>query len=314
MPASANTPSLLEYGIENRYPVQLLLASQWGSGSLETSVFRSGPSLNWSVKPAAAEDTLGLVLKGESTLTRRVGRKIEQQPLFTGSLILIPNQVESELKWTGMDEWLHFFINPLFKVRIANEVFDRDPARLELCYNFLFVDPLIKQLGQCLLEEMRTPGPLGHMFVDGVAHVLVMQLFQFYAASNNGKSLRVPRGTLSPILVNRITDYVLANIEQDLRLDDVAREVNVSASHLTRAFKQSTGLGLRRFVIRKRVEVARQLMLTTNLPLREVALRVGFTDQSHFTNSFKQFMYVTPGEFVQQSKNLQNRRKNLQDD
>lgn len=314
MTQSTDTPSLLEYGIEQHYPVQLLLASQWGSGSLETNVYRTGPSLNWSIKPPAAEDTLGIVLKGESTLTRRIGHKTECQPLLSGSLVLIPNSAESELRWTGTDEWLHFFINPLFKARVANEVLDRDPTRLELCYNFLFADPLIMRLGQCLLEEMRTPGPMGHMFVDGVAHVLVMQLFRCYLASGNGKNIREPRGLLSAALVGRITDYVLANIDQNLRLDDVAREVNVSAYHLTRTFKKATGLGMRQFVIRKRVEEACRLLATTHLSLREVALRVGFTDQSHFTHCFKHLMHLTPGEYVQQRKNLQKPSKNLQDD
>lgn len=307
-------PSLLEYGIEQHYPVQLLLASQWGSGSLETCVYRSGPSLNWSLKPAAAEDTLGIVLRGESTLTRRLGRKTEHQPLATGLAVLIPSHTESELRWTGTDEWLHFFVNPLFKARIANEVFDRDPMRLELSYNFLFSDVLIAQIGYNLLAEMKMRGPLGHLYVDCLAQALVVHLFQRYTVVRHRKAWRAPRGQLSPQTLRRIQDFVLANLEQNLRLDDVAHEVNLSAYHLTRTFKHTTGVSLYQFVIKQRIEKASHLLLTTELSLKTIAAQTGFTDQSHLTNSFRQWFGTTPGEYAQQRKNLQKPRKNLQDD
>ena len=67
-------------------------------------------------------------------------------------------------------------------------------------------------------------------------------------------------------------------------------------SDFTRLFKEATGLPPHQYVILRRVERAKQfLQAGTDLSLTEVALRAGFSDQSHFSRHFKRFVGVTPG-------------------
>ena len=67
-----------------------------------------------------------------------------------------------------------------------------------------------------------------------------------------------------------------------------------SPDHLARRFKVTTGQSLRQYIIACRLQRARELILTSELPIAEIALGVGFTDHSHLTRSFKERFGVTP--------------------
>ena len=81
-------------------------------------------------------------------------------------------------------------------------------------------------------------------------------------------------------------------------LEQMAAAARLSPYHFARQFKAATGLPPHQFVIRRRVERAKQLLQTGGgFSLAEVAARVGFSDQSQFTHHFKRLVGVTPGQF-----------------
>lgn len=94
-----------------------------------------------------------------------------------------------------------------------------------------------------------------------------------------------------------IIQFVLENLEERIDLLDICRVAGLSASHLCRVMKIDTGLTPYSFVLRVRVDCARQMLLTTKLPLAEIALACGFSNQSHFCTTFKKFTGQTPGQF-----------------
>jgi len=68
----------------------------------------------------------------------------------------------------------------------------------------------------------------------------------------------------------------------------------MSYFHFSRAFKQSMGMTPTNYIAERRIERAKKLMQETNLPISEIALRSGFSSQSHFTTSFRRLAGVTP--------------------
>jgi AraC family transcriptional regulator len=92
-------------------------------------------------------------------------------------------------------------------------------------------------------------------------------------------------------------EYIEDHIDSEIALEDLAAAVHLSAYHFARLFKASTGLPPHQYVIVRRIERAKHLLRDDDLSLTQVAARVGFWDQGHFTRHFKRLVGVTPKRF-----------------
>jgi AraC family transcriptional regulator len=78
-------------------------------------------------------------------------------------------------------------------------------------------------------------------------------------------------------------------------LQQIAAEFDLSVSYFSRAFRVSTGLPPHQWLLRQRVDTAKQLMTIRDLSLSEIAIAAGFANQSHFTRVFSSMVGVSPG-------------------
>jgi AraC-like DNA-binding protein len=97
--------------------------------------------------------------------------------------------------------------------------------------------------------------------------------------------------------LKRVEEYVRANLDSTLEIEELAGLIRMSPSHFTRSFSKTVGLTPHRYVIQCRVERARELLTATDLPLTEIALTTGFSDQSHFSRRFQELTGVPPGAY-----------------
>jgi AraC family transcriptional regulator len=104
----------------------------------------------------------------------------------------------------------------------------------------------------------------------------------------------VARGGLPAWQTRRVFAHVEANLCRRIAIRELARLLGLSASHFCRAFKCTFGVSPRDYVLRRRIEVAQGLMLTTSEPLSSIAIRCGMCDQPHFTRSFHRIVGETP--------------------
>jgi AraC-like DNA-binding protein len=102
------------------------------------------------------------------------------------------------------------------------------------------------------------------------------------------------RGGLAPWQVRRLTMHIENHLAESLQCEDLARLVGLSLSHFMRAFRESFGCPPHAYLMRRRMEYAQGLMLTTNTPLGQIALECGLADQSHLSRLFQKFVGETP--------------------
>jgi len=105
------------------------------------------------------------------------------------------------------------------------------------------------------------------------------------------------RGGLPPRALQRVRDYIAAHLEGNITNDALAEIADLSVCHFARAFKQSLGMSPHRYVLNCRVVRTQELLASTQLPLSEVAIASGFSDQSHCARCFRKIVGVTPGAY-----------------
>jgi AraC-like DNA-binding protein len=107
----------------------------------------------------------------------------------------------------------------------------------------------------------------------------------------------VARGGLSPSVLRRVCEYIDANLETNIGLDAISKVAGLSRCHFVRAFRQSVGTTPHNFLMYRRFRKAVDFITSTDLSLAEIALAAGFSDQSHFSRRFRQYLGVSPSAF-----------------
>ena len=154
-------------------------------------------------------------------------------------------------------------------------------------------DPIALHLGGCLTPAIGRYAGTNDQFVDRITTALNIHFARVYGGMHFPWPL--VSGGLAPWQLRLARDRINASLEQELSLKQIARECRLSASHFTR----STGISPHRWLIQRRVDVAKDLMLSTDTSLVEISLRCGFSDQSHFTRVFAEATGETPGRWRQ---------------
>ncbi|MFA7231873.1 MAG: AraC family transcriptional regulator [Victivallaceae bacterium] len=97
-------------------------------------------------------------------------------------------------------------------------------------------------------------------------------------------------------LSRQAQEYIFSNLANRIGVEDVAKELQVSREHLSRTFKSQTGETLMNYLIKKRMELACKLLISTNLSCKEIAGRTGYDNPMSFIRAFKKTVRLTPGE------------------
>lgn len=102
---------------------------------------------------------------------------------------------------------------------------------------------------------------------------------------------------LSRWQVRKVVEYIETNLERRIQIDDLTALARLSSRYFASSFKRSFGLPPHAYLIRRRVERAQELMLTTDMPLSEVSLACGLSDQPHLTRLFSRIVGETPAQW-----------------
>jgi AraC family transcriptional regulator len=115
-----------------------------------------------------------------------------------------------------------------------------------------------------------------------------------------------------PRFVNRVIDMVNANISSPLSMVDLAREVAIHPAHLSRVFKQQTGMTIGTFARQARLQVALEQMANSSTSLSTIAVQAGFSDQAHMTRAVRAETGLTPSMYRRMMQGQFKKARNVQ--
>jgi AraC family transcriptional regulator len=162
------------------------------------------------------------------------------------------------------------------------------------------VDPVIERLARALTHAEDIGGAFGHSYADGISLAITARMF---GGTTNDASTQRPRVSgLSKWRLKRATEYMTAHLAETISLADIASAAGLSRMHFAAQFRSATGLRPHEFLLQRRIERARELLLTSRLPLVEIAFDVGFKTQAHFTTVFARFVGETPNAWRQRNR------------
>jgi AraC family transcriptional regulator len=158
-------------------------------------------------------------------------------------------------------------------------------------------DPIVLHLGNCLKSAVERHDSVNDQFVDRVTTALNIHFARVYGGMHFPRPLVT--GGLAPWQLRLARDTINSRLEGELSWEQLAHECRLSVNHFAKAFARSTGISPHRWLMQRRVDVAKDLMLSTDTSLVEISLKCGFSDQSHFTRVFAEATGETPGRWRQ---------------
>lgn len=185
---------------------------------------------------------------------------------------------------------IELFLDPAMLDRAAFE--SVNPDRVELLPQLHLRDPLIQHMGLALKEELAAGGAGSRLYAESMATALSVHLLRRYCAFP--KEIKSYTGGLCKYQLRQVFNYIEEHLDGDLSLQKLSCAVQLSPHYFATLFKQSTGLTPHQYVMKCRIEKAKQLLQQRELTLVEICHQVGFQSQSHFTRVFRQYLKTTP--------------------
>lgn len=127
----------------------------------------------------------------------------------------------------------------------------------------------------------------------------LFQIAQSLVAMSGNLDLGTQNSKRIDQLLLRARDYILASLEHNISIDDIANVANMSKFHFIRQFRQKFGITPHQYVLSCRVNLARRI-IESGKSLNQAAFEAGFADDSHLSRHFKRIYGLTPKRFQKQ--------------
>jgi AraC family transcriptional regulator len=258
------------------------------------------PSQSLAVPPLTTHH-LAVRLNGSGQMRVQDGSEPEPPPMTQGMVNLLPAGTASVWQWDGAVDLLHIDVDPQGLAALASRLAGGDVGRLHLATVSGRDDPELAMLGRWLADDEQHGIPLSQACLEAVTHLVTAHLLRHYVVLEHQQAALgvggLPRHCLAK--VHRLME---SEMERPLSIQDLAAVTPYSPHHFCRLFRRATGESPHRYLMRTRIERAKRLLRESAMPLSEMAVLLGFADQSHFIRVFFRHAGRTPGAWRREAQ------------
>ena len=276
--------------------VQQVIADHF---SLRYSVFSLVKKMSLFIQEEAA------VLRSQFVLRGKIGIQSEEETLFIreGQFMLfnadeqrLNSQIENNTEHQLFDATYSYeFIQPLLQAFPSIESFINQDESSDLAYKLKEVVTASPEMKKIVYDLFKCPYDenLRRLYFENKLNDF---LFEALVNTLNGKPTKskIANGDQDALFVAR--DLILADITKHLTIKELSQLVNLNEFKLKSGFKEIFGIGPFEFLLQARMEKARELLLETDKPMKEIAALTGFEFLTNFIAAFRKYYGYTPGE------------------
>ena len=208
----------------------------------------------------------------------------------SGSLIVVPPGTRHRWRWHGTSERLILSVEDEALRQLASQLGAQHP--LEIKGGWSILSPSLRLLISEMGREAREGWPLGALY----ANLLALSLQTNLIKNHSSQQIALPplKGGLSPPKLKEAMEYMSANLAEEIGLEQIADEMQMSPSHFAHEFRNSTGTTPYQYLLQQRLEKAKGLLKTTRLPIQNVSALTGFNYPANFVRTFRQRVGKSP--------------------
>src|SRR5262245_47641708 len=217
-----------------------------------------------------------------------------------GDIHIIPADTPSSWDVRGKDTFLTLRVSPSLLNRVAKEL-GQNPDGIEIRNRFQVRDAQLENIGWALKEEMECGYPCGQLYFDSLALAVTIRLIRYH--SSKSIDMKRPNKRLSDRRLRQVFVYIEDHLAENIALADLAAVVGLSVSHFSVLFREAVGLSPHQYLIRRRVERAKNLLGEGKLSISQIATETGFAHQSHLARHMHRMLGVAPKALRKQCEN-----------
>jgi AraC family transcriptional regulator len=222
--------------------------------------------------------------------------KLEREKRRMGDIAIIPAGIAHRCNWNTSVQFMVLAIEPALLQQVGQDFVN--PDRIELTPRFMSEsDPLIQGIFSTLKAELEFSKIGSDFLIDSIKTTLALYLLRNYCTTQ--PKLSSYSYGFSQSTLQLLREYIHEHLHQDLKLADLSAIAQISPYHFLRLFKQRIGVTPHQYILQCRIEKARLLLQHSELSIADIAMRTGFSDQSHLTRCFKRMVGVTPKQVRQ---------------